>query len=163
MFDVINFGKVIIMKRLVSVLLSVILVVGVLSVSASARGPEDILLSREVEVLENGDTITTEIYLNAVQPMSGTYGYKKSIYSTASGKDMWAVIVNGTFTYTYGVSSQATSAEAIVELYDNGCKFISKNAYTHSNAATATCSVQYGGAVSNASVTLYCDIYGKLS
>lgn len=151
------------MKKVVSAFLSLFLVFSVLSIGVSAQEPEDILLSREVEILENGDTITTEIYLNAVQPLTGISGHKRSTYSTASGKDMWAVIVNGTFNYTYGVSCEATYAGAIVELYDNGCKFISKNAYTHSNAATATCSVQYGGAVSNASVTLYCDIYGKLS
>ena len=151
------------MKKVVSVFLCALMLFCVLSVNVSAQEPGDVLLSREVEILGNGDKIITEVYLNAVQPMTGISGYKKSIYETASGKDMWAVIVNGTFNFTFGVSSEATSAEAIVELYDNGCTFISKNAYTHGNTATATASVQYGHSVTNGSVSLSCSIYGNLS
>lgn len=151
------------MKKVISVLLCVVMVFSVLSVSASAQGPEDILLSREVEVLENGDTITTEVYLNAVQPLTGISGYTSKIYSNAFGKDMWAIIVNGTFDFTFGVSSKATKAEAIVEIYDDGCKFVSKNAYTSGNTATATGSVNYYGSISHGSVSLSCSIYGNLS
>lgn len=151
------------MKKVVSVFLCVLLVFSVLSVSVSAQEPGDILLSREVEVLENGEKVITEVYLNAVQPRTGISGHAIRTYVNASGKDMWAIIVNGTFDFTFGVSSKATSAEAIVELYDNGCTFISKNAYTHGNTATATCSVQYGHSVTNGSVDLSCSIYGNLS
>lgn len=151
------------MKKGISVLLCLILIFSVLSVSASAQEPEDILLSREVEVLENGDQVVTEIYLSAVQPMTGISGNAKRTYRTASGKEMWAVIVKGTFNFTFGVSSEATSAEAIVELYDDGCKFVSKNAYTSGNTATATGTVNYYGSISNGSVSLSCSIYGNLS
>lgn len=150
------------MKKIIAILLCVLLISSVMPMSVSAYEPEAILVSREIEVLDNGDTITTEIYLNAVQPYTGTSGHATRTYTTASGKDMWALRVYGTFTYTYGVSVEATSAEAVVALYDSGCSLVSKNAYTHSNAATATCSVKYGGAVTNASVTLYCDAYGNL-
>ena len=151
------------MKKVVSIFLCVVLVFSVLSVGASAQEPEDILLSREVEVLENGDTITTEVYLNAIQPRTGISGNAKKTYTSALGKDMWAIIVNGTFDFTFGVSSKATSAEAIVAIYDSGCKFVSKNAFTHDNTATATGTVQYGGAVTNGYVDLSCSIYGNLS
>lgn len=151
------------MKKVVSVLLSVVLVFSVLSIGASAQEPGDILVSREVEVLENGDTITTEVYLNAVQPLTGISGHKSKIYATASGKDMWAIIVNGSFDFTFGVSCKATYAGAIVEIYDDGCKFISKNAYTSGNTATATGSVNYKGSISNGSVSLSCSVYGNLS
>lgn len=151
------------MKKVVSVFLCVLLLFSVLSVSASAQEPEDILVSRKVEVLENGDQIITEIYLNAVQPMTGISGHATRTYKDAFGTAMWAVVVNGTFNYTYGVSCEATYAGVVVPIYDSGCSVVSKNAYTHSNAATATCSVQYGHSVTNGSVTLYCDVYGNLS
>lgn len=150
------------MKKIVAVLLCVVLIFSVMSLSVSAYEPEDILVSREVEILDNGDMIVTEKYLDAVQPYTGTSGHATRTYTNALGKDMWALRVYGTFTYTYGVSAQATSAEAVVALYDSGCSLVSKNAYTHSNTATATCSVQYGGAVTNAHVDLSCDIYGNL-
>lgn len=150
------------MKKIVAVLLCAVLVFSTMSFSASAYEPEDILVSRDVEILDNGDMIVTEKYLDAVQPFTGTSGSATSTYSTASGKAMWALRVYGKFTYTYGVSSSATAAAAEIIIYDSGCKEVSKNAYTHGNTATATGSAQYGGAVTNWHVDLSCDIYGNL-
>lgn len=150
------------MKRFFSILLCTILALSLFTVSVSAQGQEDILLSREIEVLENGDSLVREVYLNAVQPLSGVSGHTSVTYRTASGKKMWGLFVYGSFTYTYGVSCSATSASAVVTLYDSGCKEVSKNAYTHGNTATATCSVQYGGVVTNGYADLSCDIYGNL-
>ena len=150
------------MKKLISIFLCVVLAFSILSVSVSAQESGDILLSQEVQILENGDMVTTEIYLNTAQPLTGISAHKDSTYSTASGKKMWALRVYGTFTYTYGVSSSATAAAAEIIIYDSGCKEVSKNAYTHGNTATATGSAQYGGAVTNWHVDLSCDIYGNL-
>lgn len=70
--------------------------------------------------------------------------------------------VNGSFTYNYGVSSQATSASATVQIFNNNATFVSKNAYTSGNTATATATVRYAAAITTKSTSVSCDKYGNL-
>lgn len=152
------------MKKLVSAFLCIVMFFSILPVSVFAEEPEDILLSQTTEVLDNGDFVVTELYQSAIQTYASTKaGHKTSTYYNASGKAMWAVTVNATFTYTYGALSRATSAEAVVAIYDSGVSFLSKNAYMFGDTATAVASAQYGGSVSNGKVSITCDIYGNLS
>ena len=152
------------MKKLVSAFLCIVMFFSILPVSVFAEESKEILLSQTTEVLDNGDFVVTELYQSAIQSYASTKaGHKTSTYYTASGKAMWAVTVNATFTYTYGALCHATSAESIVSIYDSGVSFISKNAYMLGATATAVCSVQYGHSVSNGSVSITCDIYGNLS
>lgn len=150
------------MKKIVSVLLVMVLAVSLLSVGASAKEPEDILISRTVETLENGDMIITELYENAIQPRTGKNGYK--IYSYASaGRTIWDLTVNGAFEYTYGVSSRATTAIATVRIYDSRAELVSKEAYTSGSTAVARATVSYNGISVTRSVSITCDKYGNLS
>lgn len=70
--------------------------------------------------------------------------------------------VNGSFTYNYGVSSQATSVSATVQIFNNNATFVSKNAYTSGNTATATATVRYAAAITTKSTSVSCDKYGNL-
>ncbi len=149
------------MKRFISALLAIFLFISC-TISISAKEPQDILVSRTVEVLENGDTIVTELYENAIQPRTGKSGHKTSTYQNAAGSNIWAITVNGTFSYTYGVSSTATGATATVHIYSDTAHFVSKNAYTSGNTATATGTVTYNSVTTTRSVSISCDIYGNL-
>ena len=148
------------MKKKISILLTALLLFSLFSISASAE-QQDILLSRTVEVLENGDTIVTELYQSVVQPRTGASGHKTAKYYNSDGTAIWDVTVDGTFTYN-SVTATATSAKATVNLYSNKASFISKNAYTSGNTATATGTVAYSTVSTTRSVSVSCDKYGVL-
>ncbi len=150
------------MKKLLSILLIATLIVGCCSLSASAQEPQDILLSRTVEILDNGDSVVVELYKNAIQPRTGTSGHRTYTYYNSSGAQIWSVTVNGTFSYTYGVSSTATGASAVVNIYDSRASFQSKNAWTSGNTAWASGTVKYNGVQATRNAKISCDIYGNL-
>lgn len=150
------------MKKILSLILVLALFVSVLSLGVSAQEPKDILISRTEETLDNGDVVIIELYENAMQPRTGKNGYKVYTY-TSGGKTIWTLTVDGSFTYTYGVSSEATGAKATVRLYDSNAKYVSRNAYTSGNTATATGTVAYNGISVTRSVSISCDRYGNLS
>lgn len=150
------------MKKFISVLLVFIFITSCCSLSVLAAEPRDILLSRTVETLDNGDSIIIELYENAMQSRTGASGHRTYTYRNSSGFDIWSVTVNGTFSYTYGVSSTATSSSAVVEIFSGNAHFVSKNAYTSGNTATATGTVTYNSVTTTRSVSVSCDKYGNL-
>ena len=150
------------MKKAISILLTALLLISLFSVSASAAEQQDILLSSTVEVLDNGDTVVTELYQSAVQSRTGASGHKTSTYYNSDGAAIWSVSVQGTFTYSYGVSSTATGASATVNIYNSNAKFIDKTAYTSGNTATASALSAYNSVTSARSVSVSCDKYGNL-
>ena len=153
------------MKRLVSVILTVMLIgtCFVLPVSAATRAFSDVLIARDVETLDNGDYVISELYAPSVQDRFTTTGRKTSTYYNSVGTKIWDVTVTGTFSYSYGVSSEATSASATVAIYDNKAVFKSKDAYTTGNTAVATGTVTYNLSVLSRTVKVSCDKYGTLS
>lgn len=150
------------MKKVLSLLLVVSLLFGCFSISAFAAEPEDILLSRTVEVLDNGDTVVTELYENALQPRTGKTGHKTVTHYGSNGSAIWAVTVNGTFVYT-GVSSSATGSTATVNIYNSNAVYQSKNAWTSGNTAWASGTVKYDSVSATHNVNISCDKYGVLS
>lgn len=81
-----------------------------MSFPVSASEPKDILVKRNVETLENGDTVTSEVYECAFQPRS-----EKNGYVNAAGTAIWKLTVTGSFTHN-GTSYRATKAEATVSI-----------------------------------------------
>lgn len=150
------------MRKWFLLLSIVVLLVCFGSFTVSAQEPKDVLISRTVEVLDNGDSIVIELYENAVQVRTGKSGYRTYTYRNSSGSAVWNLTVDGSFIYNYGVSSTATSATATVNIYNNNARFISKNAYTSGNTATATTTVAYNTVSTTRSVSVSCDIYGNL-
>lgn len=150
------------MKKFISIVLIFVIAVSCCSISVSAAENEDILLSRNVEVLANGDSITIELYKNAIQPRAGISGHRTFTYRNSAGTTIWNLTVNGTFLYNYGVSSTATDSSAVVNIYSNKADFISKNAYTSGNTAVATATVAYDTVSTTRSVSVSCDKYGNL-
>ena len=150
------------MKKATSSLLTALLLISIFTFSVSAAEQRDILLSKTVEVLDNGDTVVTELYQNAVQPRTGTSGHRTATYYNSDGVAIWNVTVYGTFNYSYGVSATATSASATVNIYNSNAKFIDKTAYTSGNTATASALIAYNSVTSARSVSVSCDKYGNL-
>ena len=152
------------MKRIASVFFSLLLVL-TLSVGASATENTDsnILLSRSVEILDNGDYIVTETYETATQPRASIKtGYRTSTYNNSDGTKIWDVTVQGTFSYSYGISSTATDAIAIVNIYNSNAEYRSKSAYTSGNTAYASATIVYKQYVTSRTVSISCDEYGNL-
>lgn len=150
------------MKRFLALTLTVLLLLASLPMAAFAA-PADKLVSTTTEYFEDGSYLVTNVYENAMQPRTGKLGYKDSTYYTASGTKVFIVTVNGTFDYTYGISSKATGATALVSIYSNKASFVSKNAYTDGASAIATGTVDYSGDKITRTVILTCDKYGNLS
>lgn len=150
------------MKRVLSIILVAVLTVSFCSLSVSAEKADDVLLSKTVDTLDNGDTITVELYKSAVQPRTGTTGHRIMTYKNSAGSTIWTLTVNGTFTYDYGVSSTATASSAVVNIFSSNATYISKSAYTSGNTATATGTVRYNTVSTTRSVSVSCDKYGNL-
>ncbi|MEY8312490.1 hypothetical protein AALA61_10975 [Oscillospiraceae bacterium 42-9] len=150
------------MKRIIAVLLCLIMFFALMVSPVSASEPKDMLVKRTIEILENGDVVTTEVYECAVQPRSGKNGYVTSTYVDATGRAIWMLTVTGSFTYN-GVSSRATSAEASVYINNTTkAKFVSKNAYTSGATATGTATVTYLDSRTTRSASVSCDKNGNL-
>lgn len=150
------------MKRFLALVLSILLILPILSVAASAASA-DKLISTTTEYYEDGSYAVINVYENMIQPRTGKTGYKDGIYYSFNGTSIFKVTVNGSFDYVYGISSTAKSATANVSIYNSDTSFVSKNAYTSGASAVATGTVKYLGNVVSKTVTLTCDKYGNLS
>lgn len=148
------------MKKAISLLLSCVVLISIFSIGVSAAG--DTLLESSVEILENGDKIVTELYKPVIQPRTGVKGYKTATYYSAASVAIWAVTVNGSFSYNKGVSSKATDSTATVKVYSSNASFSSKNASTSGKTATASAVVYYNTYKTSKSVSVSCDNYGKI-
>ncbi len=148
------------MKKCLAFLAVAVLVACFCVFPVSAQGSQDVLVSRTEDVLDNGDSVVIELYESAAQLRTGKNGYKTLTYYNSGGSAIWAV--NGSFTYNYGVSSTATGASAVVEIFNSNATYISKNAYTSGNTATATGTVRYNTVSTTRSVSVSCDKYGNL-
>ena len=121
-----------------------------------------------IEYLDNGDYIITEYAqdlsrgLSPNSIMATKPGTKTATYYNSAGTRIWSVTVDGTFSYTYGVSATATGATATVNIYAAGATFVSKSASTTGNTATATGTVRYNGVTTSKSVSVSCDKYGNI-
>ena len=138
------------MKKALSLICVLVLILSVampVSAAAADNAPER---SVSVEYLDDGSYFVIEVVQNS-QSARASYksGSKTATYYTASGSAVWNVTVYGEFTYTPGVSSNAS--------------FVSKNAYTLGNAALANANVKYLSESVSKTVSLRCDSYGHLS
>jgi len=160
------------MKRILCVLLATIILFGMLpSVAGASEAPKATKYS-SIEYLENGDYIVTELVIDSSDALSQAkeqetraikQGTKTANYYNSVGKKIWSVTVDGTFSYTYGVSATATGSTATVSIFVSGATFKNKNAYTTGNTAIASGTVAYNGMSTTKSVSVSCDKYGNLS
>ena len=116
---------------------------------------------------ENGyyyETIVTTINSVARSAKEGS----KTVYcKNSSGKTLWSVTVNGTFTYN-GSTSSCTSASVSTSVVDASWKIASKSSSKSGNTAKATATAHYylnGNIIDRQikTVTLKCSASVKLS
>ena len=156
------------MKQILSLALTVILIVVLLIPAVQAGGNPVERGYLSIEYLDNGDYIITEYAqdlsrgLSPNSIMATKPGTKTATYYNSAGTRIWSVTVDGTFSYTYGVSATATGATATVNIYAAGATFVSKSASTAGNTATATGTVRYNGVTTSKSVSVSCDKYGNI-
>lgn len=160
------------MKRVLCMFLTAILLVGSLVSVVSASEAPTVTKYSSIEYLENGDYIITELVVDSSdspfrvkgqETRATKQGTKTATYYNSAGTKIWSVTVDGTFSYTYGVSATATGSTATVNIFVNGATFRNKNAYTTGNTAIASGTVAYNGVSTTKSVSITCDKYGNLS
>lgn len=152
------------MKRFIGLLLCFIVLVSSFSTFAFANESTDILLNCTYEYFDNGDYIVTELYENVSQSRGLTKtGTAIATYYNSANTKIWDLRVEGTFTYSYGVSSEATSSTATIVTYTSTAVPKSKNAYTSGNTAYGSGTVNYSASVATMNAHVSCDVYGNLS
>lgn len=130
-------------------------------VCALADGPEPI--STEVEYLDNGYYIVTEIYTIQTRAQQLTGGSKVQTLYAPAGNKILTFQVNGTFKYS-GTECIATQASYDYDIFVFGWSFVTANAYCEGNSAIADGEFHnplQGDAYVN--VTLSCSPTGVLS
>lgn len=150
------------MKRVISVLLAIYLVVVVLPVGGYAAEQKE-----EIIYFDDGSYLVIEINHSQERATWRVTGNKRYTYYSSDGTSLWYAVLTGSFDYT-GTSSSCTSSSISVTVQDSAWYVISKSASKSGNKATA--SVTMGEKVLGVTVarvpvslTLSCDANGNLS
>ena len=164
------------MKRLISMLCSILLVLSCFVFAPCVNAAEDesfeelVLVSENVEYLEDGSFIITTVYEEVVTTRSNLYtktGTKERVYTDADGNIVWSLTVYGEFQVIEGASVTCTSARSSATIYDSEWECVTQYAYVSGNQAIAHGEFQrklLGVVISSRTVdvTLSCDPYGNL-
>lgn len=164
------------MKWLMSLLCSVLLVLCCVAFAPCANAAENesfeelVLVSENVEYLEDGSSIITTVYEEVVTTRSNLYtktGTKERVYTDADGNIVWSLTVHGEFRVIEGASVTCTSASCSSTIYNDNWSCTRKSASPSGNQAVANGVFEktlLGIVISteNVNVTLSCDPYGNL-
>ena len=151
------------MKKIISLGLVFLLAFVCFTFPASAQEVVSINTSTSIETFTDGSYFIIETGSYPTSARASTKnGYKTATYYTSSNVAVWAVTVNGSFSYN-GTTSTATSASCSITRYDSNTSTISKNAYTSGSSAVGTATVKYKRIYTDKTVTLTCDRNGTLS
>ena len=150
-------------KRLLSIALSLVLLVLVVPAEAGAAGQEPV----EVILLEDGyclevATFSAETRATSIKGAGKTYTFKNS-----SGTALWKVELFGLFQYN-GLSSECTESDCTVTIYDDAWFEHSNSAYCSGNTAYATVQMELREAfvvtrTETIHISVSCDEHGNIS
>ncbi len=150
-------------KIIIAFLLTLIVFLPINNVSALENK------SYTFEYEKNGNYYETSITYDTplARAASSVNGHKTITCKSSSGKILWSVTVNGTFTYN-GSSSTCTSASVSTSVSDGNWKIASKSSSKSGNTAKATATAHYylnGNIIDRQTktVTLKCSASGKLN
>jgi hypothetical protein len=151
------------MKRWLSILLSVILLVSLFVMPTAAAEPQtEPQTTTTIEMLDDGSYFVIEIQENpATRSPYYKSGTKTATYYNADDVAIYSIKVTGVFEFDY-VTCEATSATGTVTTYVTGVSLVDKYAYTDGNAAIAEATISYQGVRVYRGVTLRCDNTGIL-
>lgn len=110
------------MKRFISLLMLVIVIVGIVPVAVGAE-------ENNVHVIyfEDGSYMTVEVLPWKMQASGSTSGGKRYTYYDLDGVSQWRADLTGTFSYN-GSSATCTSSSVDVTIINSGWYVISKKA-----------------------------------
>lgn len=152
-------------KNFIALLLMFIIFTPINNVSALEKNNESSTFEYEL----NGNYYETIITYDSLltRATNSVSGHKTLAYKTSSGKTLWSITVNGTFTYN-GSTSSCTSASVSTSVVDGSWKIASKSSSKSGNTAkaTATAHCYLNGNIINRqtkTITLKCSANGKLS
>ncbi|MGM9521252.1 MAG: hypothetical protein ACI3VB_02090 [Oscillospiraceae bacterium] len=157
-------------KRLFAVVMMLTIAFTCIAPAALAADDTRLVQTERID-FEDGSYCIITIEEDTVMALASTgtnSGNKVYSYYDSDGNINWVAVLNGTFSYTSGVSSTCTNASCSVSIYENEWYTISKSASKSGNTAYAT--VVMGRKVlgikvseETAYLTLTCDSYGNLS
>lgn len=164
------------MKRALSVVMIVILLMSILSVSTLAASGSSIEPSTDLEAVENIEyfadgsyLITTIEAVDGISPMSTSTKTGSKLYRYFNSKDVeqWTVTIIGTFSYN-GSSATCTSSKISYSVSNSKWKFKEATATKSGNKAIGNFTVKYyfTGIPINTiehTLTLSCSATGVLS
>ena len=150
------------MKRVVSVLLAIYLLVIALPIGGHAAEEKE-----EIIYFDDGSYLVIEINRSQERATWRVTGNKRYTYYGSDGTSLWYAVLTGNFDYT-GTSSSCTSSSVSVTVQDSAWYVISKSASKSGNTATGSATVGekvLGVTVTRVpvSLTLTCDANGNLS
>lgn len=151
-------------KRITSAILVITALLSALVITAAAQETSSRVISTEIEILPNGDSIETELitYTMLGGAKATKSGQKTKSYKNSSGAVMWSVTVYGTFSYT-GSSATCTSASRSTTCPGSGWTIVSSSASKSGNTATAKATARYNNSNFSLTVSLKCSANGTLS
>lgn len=149
------------MKRMISSVLFLAMLVLILPVNALAADTSDVIY------FEDGSFMTIEIETLGSRAAGTVKGNKSYTYTASDGTTCWKATLSGTFTYT-GSSSTCTASSCSVTVYESDWSTSSKRATKSGNTAKASVTMvrkALGVTVDtkSASISLTCDANGNLS
>lgn len=158
------------MKRLLAIILTAVILVSLLGITAYAQSPE-VVISETTEYFEDGSSVTTTItqletnYLTrATKTITGS---KTKTVKNGDGDVLYKFKVTGTFTVNEGVSSTCTAVSCSASNLASGWSLDSSSTSKSGNKASATGIFKYTvlfiSITQETTATLSCDKNGVLS
>lgn len=133
------------MKKLLSIVLTVILLLSLftINISASSNINNEIVISETTEYFDDGSSVTTTIskQVSNVMPLASSYnltGSKTKTVKNADGEVLFKFKVTGTFSVTEGVSATCTAVSCSASDLASGWSLDSYTTSKSGNKATAT-------------------------
>lgn len=132
------------MKKLLSVVLTAILLVGCFSVGVCAAAPTEVVVSESTEYFEDGSSITTTITQlitdsqNQTRATRTVTGSKTKTVKDTSGSVLFKFKITGTFTVNEGVSATCTAVSCSGSDFASGWSLDSYTTSKSGNTAKAT-------------------------
>ena len=158
------------MKKLLSIILTTILLISLFSITTYAQSPE-IIISETTEYFEDGSSITTTVTQLASNDLTRATktitGSKTKTVKNGDGDVLYKFKVTGTFTVNEGVSSTCTAVSCSASNLASGWTLDSSTKSKSGNKATATGVFKYTvlfiSTTQETTATLTCDKNGNLS
>lgn len=131
------------MKKILSIVLTIVILLSLFTVTASANSNAEIIVSQTTEYFEDGSCVTTTItkQVSAIMPLGSTYnltGSKTKTVKNADGDVLFKFKITATFSVNEGVSATCTAVSCSASDLASGWSLYTSGTTKSGNKATAT-------------------------